>query len=309
MENKKPPLLIVGTGAMACLFAARLSSAAAVRVTMLGSWPAGLAALRQFGVRLVEPDQQEKAFPVNVITNPSECTGIPFALVMVKAWQTTRAAQQLGECLAPTGLALTLQNGMGNLEILAKTLGAQRAALGSTTSGAYLLGPGRVQAAGAGVITLVVHARMKPLADLLGSAGFVVETASDPNILLWGKLVINAAINPITAILQIPNGELLTRPTARALMAAVAREAAAVAIGKGVRLPYPDPVVACETIARRTEKNLSSMLQDIHRGAPTEIDAICGKIIEMGEQTHIPTPLNRTLWSLVKALEIHTGRT
>jgi 2-dehydropantoate 2-reductase len=100
----------------------------------------------------------------------------------------------------------------------------------------------------------------------------------------------------------VPNGELLARNPARSLLQATAREAAGVATAKGIRLPYPDPVVAVETIARRTGSNRSSMLQDVERGAPTEIDAICGAIVQTGEQTGIPTPINRTLWQLVSAL-------
>jgi 2-dehydropantoate 2-reductase len=114
--------------------------------------------------------------------------------------------------------------------------------------------------------------------------------------------VINAAINPLTALLGVANGELLTRPPARALMVSLAREAPAVAVALGIRLPYPDPVVAVESIARRTGANLSSMLQDVRRGAPTEIDAICGAIVKAGEQTDVTTPVNRTMWHLVEAL-------
>jgi len=100
----------------------------------------------------------------------------------------------------------------------------------------------------------------------------------------------------------VPNGELLARNPARSLLQAIAREAAAVAVAQGIRLTYPDPVVATETIARRTADNLSSMLQDVQRGAPTEIDAICGAIVQAGEQTGVPTPINRTVLQLIKAL-------
>jgi len=286
---------------MACLFAARLS-AAEVAVTMLGGWPAGLEALRQYGVTVVEADGSERSYPVQVADDPSTCTGARFALVLVKSWQTERAARQLAECLAMDGVALTLQNGIGNREKLARHLGGQRVALGVTTTGANLLDPGRVRPAGEGVISLGAHPLMGQMAVILRAGGFLVETSSDPNGLLWGKLVINAAINPITALLGITNGELLERLPARVLLTTVAREAAAVAIAQGVRLPYPDPVVAVETIARRTAANRSSMLQDVARGAPTEIDAICGAIVEAGERTGVATPANRTLWQLVKAL-------
>jgi 2-dehydropantoate 2-reductase len=294
-------LLILGTGAMACLFAGRLS-AAGFTVSMLGTWPAGLDALRQSGVSLIEANGIERLFPVKVLTNPNDCKGVQFALVLVKSWQTERAARQLGECLARNGVALTLQNGLGNREVLSKSLGTLRVALGATTLGANLLAPGRVQAAGDGVISLCPHPRLVLLAEMLRSAGFFVENAPDPEALLWGKLVINAAINPLTALLGVPNGEILSRPTARALLISLAREAAAVAVALGVRLPYPDPVIAVETIARRTASNRSSMLQDIARNAPTEIDAICGAIVHAGEQVNVHTPINRTMWQLIKAL-------
>lgn len=303
MTTESENLLVLGTGAMACLFAARLA-AAGVPFTMLGSWTEGIQALQQSGIRLIETDGSQKMYSVRATNHPGECTGALFALVLVKSWQTERAARQLKVCLSPEGMALTLQNGLGNREILAKELGAQRVALGVTTIGANLLGPGQVRPAGEGVTTLSAHPRLAPLADWLRKAGFLVEYAPDANALLWGKLVINAAINPLTALLNVPNGELLARPTARALMAAAARETAAVAVAQGIALPFPDPVVAAETIARRTAANISSMLQDILRGAPTEIDAISGAIVRAGTQTGIATPINRTLWQLVKALSI-----
>jgi 2-dehydropantoate 2-reductase len=300
MDARDERILITGTGAMACLFAARLS-AAAIPVTLAGTWKEGLQAIRQRGVRLVEGDT-EKAYRVEVTTEPG-CRGFMNALVLVKSWQTDRAAAQLQSCLAPQGLALTLQNGLGNAETLANTLGKERVALGTTTAGATLLAPGKVQAGGNGSVTLGSHPRLEGLADLFQAAGFNVQIVPDARALLWGKLVINAAINPITALLRIPNGELLERPEARELMQAAALEAAAVARTRGIELPYPDPVEAAENVARRTAANLSSMLQDVMRCAPTEIDAICGAIVREGEQAGVDTPVNRTLWKLVKGFE------
>lgn len=294
-------MLILGTGAMACLFAARLS-AAGIPVTLLGAWKEGLDALRREGVVLEDMDGSLHRYPVNTVDNPRDCAGEQHALVLVKSWQTRRAALQLEQCLAESGVALTLQNGAGNREALVEVLGAPRVALGVTTIGANLVAPGRVRAAGQGVVALGVHARLAPLAEMLRQAGFSVEDAPDPDELLWGKLVINAAINPLTALLGVPNGELLQRPTARALLASLAREAAAVAATQGLTLPYPDPIAAAQETARRTAANRSSMLQDVQRGAPTEIDAICGAILRAGEQYGVPTPTNRIVWQLVKAL-------
>lgn len=268
----------------------------------MGTWPEGLAALRSQGVRLVETDGSGQAYSVKVVTDASDCLAPRLALVLVKSWQTERVAQQLDACLAPEGLALTLQNGLGNRERLVEVLGASRVALGVTTYGATLVEPGCVRPGGTGSVSLGLHPRITALADLLAEAGFAVELVPEVDSLLWSKLVINASINPLTALLRVPNGELLAHPETRALLASATGEAAAVASACGQALIYPDPVAAAEVVARQTAGNTSSMLQDVLRGAPTEIDAICGAIVTAGDACGIPVPVNRTLWLLVKAL-------
>ena len=302
MKDPQPSILVVGTGSMACFFAARLS-AAGISVCMLGTWVHALDVLRQKGITVLEADGREHTYPVQASHDPSAYAGVRFAVVLVKSWQTGRAARQLSECLAGDGVALTLQNGVGNQEKLAAILGEQRVALGVTTYGANLVGVARVHPAGEGIITLGVHPLMSQMAEIFRLGGFAVDLSPDPRALLWGKLVINAAINPITALLGITNGELLERPTARLLMANLALETAAVAEAQGVHLHFPDPVTMVEDIAQRTAVNRSSMLQDVTRGSPTEIDAICGAIVEAGERSGIATPANRVVWQLVKALQ------
>jgi len=294
-------ILIVGTGALATLFASRLS-AAGVTVSMLGSWPAGLEALQRDGARLLGADGIENAFRVQASAKPSDFRGAHLALVLVKAWQTERAAAQLAHCLAPDGLAVTLQNGLGNYEILARTLGPQRVALGVTTTGATLLGPGLVRPGGDGIVSLQNHPGLDALVSLLQQAGFNVQMVEDTRTLAWGKVIINAAINPVTALLRVPNGMLLERADARWLMSRLASEAAAVAMAEGVCLPYRDPVAAALEVARRTAANYSSMLQDVRRGARTEIDAICGAVVRIGQTHGMAAPVNQVCWRLVRAL-------
>ncbi|KAA3642769.1 MAG: 2-dehydropantoate 2-reductase [Chloroflexi bacterium] len=293
-------MLILGTGALASLFAARLA-ATGVQITMLGSWQAAIEALNKEGVSFTDADGNENSFPVTATDDPAKCTGVQYALVLVKAWQTQRAAQQLGQCLGADGLAVTLQNGAGNREMLQAALGVERVATGVTTTGATLLGPGQIKAGGEGLISLGSHPKLRAVADTLLAADFNVEILEDVDSLIWGKLVVNAAINPLTAILGVPNGELLARPESRQLMAELAKEVAAVAAAQNIQLPFEDAVVAAEDVARRTASNHSSMLQDVQRGAPTEIDAICGAVVEAGKIHGIPTPVNDTMWKLVKA--------
>ena len=295
-----PPdsLLIVGTGALATLFAHRLA-AAGVDVTVLGTWREGLSALQRYGARLAGV---EHAFPVRVAENPQDCRGSKDALVLVKAWQTERISGQLADCLAEDGLALTLQNGLDNRETLSRTLGAERVGLGVTTLGANLIEPGLVQLGGDGKIILEKRARLGRLQAMLESAGFQVEATEDAQSFVWGKLVVSAALNPLTALLRVPNGELLERPQARRLMRELARETAEVARSREIRLPFTSPEEAVEQVARRTAVNRSSMLRDVLRGAPTEVDAINGAVVQLGEEAGVPVPTNHLVWALVKAL-------
>jgi 2-dehydropantoate 2-reductase len=297
MNNK---ILIVGTGALACYYAARLIQAG-YHITMLGTWKEGLDALRIHGVRLVDANGNEQRYKVYATDDPRECVGAIYALVLVKAWQTERAAQQLKDCLTDDGLAITIQNGLGNYETLTHHLGLDRVALGSTTTGATLLGPGLVRAGGEGIISIGRKQNIGPLEAALRSANFKVQIVDDPQSLIWGKLVINAAINPLTALLKIPNGELLERPSARELLGQLAREAAGVARAELITLPFPDPISAAEDVARKTAANHSSMLQDVLRGAPTEIDAICGEVVRRAEKHGLNVPANRICWQLIKA--------
>jgi 2-dehydropantoate 2-reductase len=297
-------LLIVGTGALGCLFAGRLASMG-LDVTMMGNWTEGLSALRKYGVRILNLEGNSNCYPVKVIDG-STCEGNYLqSLVLVKSWQTKHAAEQLGRCLSENGVALTLQNGLGNKETLEEVLTPERVALGVTTVGARMLEPGYVQFTGNGKIFLGTHPRSAGLGDLLVKAGFQVEMVSDPTSVLWGKLVINAAINPLTAVLRVTNGELLTRPTAREVMVKTTQEAALIATRQAISLPYDDPVWAVEEVARSTAANHSSMLQDVLRGGETEIDAINGSIVRIGEQLGVQTPINRILWCLVKSLSYY----
>jgi 2-dehydropantoate 2-reductase len=294
------PILIAGTGAMACLFAARLSQAG-YSVQMLGTWEEALDKIAKNGVRLLDHVGGSRTYKVQISSDPKAFLDSHLALVLVKSWQTSCTAERLSECLSADGLALTLQNGLGNFETLVDILGVERVLAGTTTAGATLIEAGVVRPAGKGEISLASHPGQVELAEVLRQSGFLVQSVTNIEGLMWGKLVINSAINPLTAILGIKNGDLLNLEPARELMNLVVRESAGIAMGLGVRLPYADPSTAAEKVALDTAQNRSSMLQDITRGAPTEIDAICGQIIKSGKKMGIPTPLNQALLKLVKS--------
>lgn len=300
-------MLIVGSGAMACWFAARL--APQIEVTMAGRWPAGLEALRKDGV-ILEEHGERVSHRVEVADYAAGLPAFRFALVLVKAYQTEAAGTALRRWLAPDGVAVTLQNGLGNLESLIDALGEDQAALGVTTAGATLVQPGHVRAGGDGPTRIARHPRTPPLVDLLKMAGVQAELSDDALGMAWGKVVLNCAVNPITALMRIPNGGLL-EPEARpawGVACEAAAEAARVARAAGVRLPYDEPSAELERVLQRTAGNRSSMLQDVERARPTEIEAITGAVVARAAGHEVPVPVNRLLLALVRSLDHSSDR-
>jgi 2-dehydropantoate 2-reductase len=179
-----------------------------------------------------------------------------------------------------------------------------------TALGATLLGPGRVRHAGQGATVFGAApdpAGMAGLAELFGACGLPAELSDDLDALVWGKLVVNAGINALTALLRVHNGALATTPQARALVAEVVAEAVAVAAARGTALPYADPPEHVLAIAAATGANRSSMLQDVLRGSPTEIATINGAVVAEGRRLGVPTPANELLSALVEALDATAG--
>jgi 2-dehydropantoate 2-reductase len=292
---------IIGTGAMGSLFAAHLAPHA--DTVVLGTWVDAVEAFNRRGVFL-ERDDENRVVPLAAVTDPRKVAPVDIALVAVKAHQSPRAAHWARAILKPNGLALTLQNGLGNVEILAAQVGRPRAALGITMQGATLRGPGHVYHAGRGPTTLAAtldsHRRLERVCALFNQAGLEAHLTGDVSSLVWGKLVVNSAINALSAIFRVPNGWLVENPETRALMLAAARETADVASALGIQIPYSDPGGQALRVARATARNRSSTLQDVLRGAPTELDSINGAVVREGKRLGIPTPVNEQLLRVIQ---------
>lgn len=296
-------IAVLGTGALGCLWAAHL--AAHAEVWMLGTWAEGIAAIRQQGIIVHAPAGCWQA-RVSVAATPDDAPPAEVVLTLVKSYQTARAAQWAARIVAPDGLVVTLQNGLDNLPRLAAAVGHTRAIAGATAEGATLLAPGQVRHAGHGPTWLGARAEntaaVEALARLFTRVGFDARVTDDVEGLLWRKTIINAAINPLSALWRVPNGELLATDERRRLLAQLAQEAVEVARTQGIGALPEDPLAAVSAVCRATAANRSSMLQDVERGRPTEIDSINGAIVHRGRQLGIATPLNEAVWQLVRAL-------
>ncbi|MBI1877061.1 MAG: 2-dehydropantoate 2-reductase [Chloroflexi bacterium] len=298
-------IAILGVGAMGSLFGSRLNDLA--HVTLIGNWAEQLETVRRDGLTITYPDNHQTQHPLRITNNLAEIPAADLALILVKSHQTARAARQAAQVLKSNGLAITLQNGLGNLEILAQAVGPRRAGLGVTAQGATMLAAGHLYYAGQGPTHLAqIPGQEKRLADvaaLFNAAGLETTVVDNADSLVWGKLAINAGINPLTALLEVPNGALVENEQWREVMAAAASEVADIAAAQGIHLPYKDAAHRAAEVSRATASNRSSMLQDVNRAAPTEIDAISGAVVRFGRRLGIPTPVNEFLLRMVKAKE------
>ncbi len=298
-------IVVVGTGAMGSLFGGKLSAVAAV--TLLDPWAEHVDAMQRTGLCIVELDGSEMSIPVLATTDPAAMPEADLVIIFVKAHATRQASRWARNFLAHDGLALTLQNGIGNAETMAEELGLHRVVAGVTSHGATLLGPGRVRHAGSGPTHVVARPEIADkLADVVaifGRAGFDVHLSGDLDSLVWGKLVINVGINALTGILRVPNGQLVEIAAAGELMARAVAEAVAVCRAKGITLPYENPLARVREVARATATNRASMLQDVLRGVPTEIGVINEVIVREGKRLGVATPVNEFIVTTIRAIE------
>ncbi len=298
-------IAVVGAGAMGSLFGGKLSAVA--EVTLLDPWAEHVATMQRDGLSIVELDGSKMTVPVTATTDPAAVPTVDMTIIFVKSHATRQASQWASRFLAPDGLALTLQNGVGNADMMAEVLGTGRVVAGVTSHGATLLGPGQVRHAGKGPTHIAtrpeIAKKLSDVAAVFEQAGFEVHLSDDLESLVWGKLIINVGINGLTAILHVPNGQLVEIPAASALMAQAVAEAEAVCRAKGVTLPYNDPLGRVREVARATAANRSSMLQDVLRGVPTEIGVINEAIVREGKRLGVATPANEFIVTTIRAIE------
>jgi 2-dehydropantoate 2-reductase len=296
--------LIVGPGAMGCLFAAMLARAGHL-ITLLDYRDERARIIRERGIR-TEGISGEHNVVVDAVS--SVPTDIPdVVLICVKANSTEKVAHDLAGWIPPGVPVITLQNGLGNVERLEKALGPHRVVGGITAEGATLLDPGHIRHAGRGETLVGTHgaeiAWLHRIEGAFKGAGFETRSVKDMDSVIWGKLIVNVGINALTALTRLKNGRIPEVPATRELLASAVQEAVKVAQHKRIRLPYEDPVRRVEAVCKATADNIASMLQDVLRHRLTEVAFINGAIVREAMAASIPVPVNWVLTRLVEAIE------
>jgi 2-dehydropantoate 2-reductase len=307
------PLVVAGAGALGSVFGGLLARAGH-DVILVGRGP-HMAAVARDGLRIEGLFGDHVVHGLATVADVGAMKGtFDTVLLTVKSYDTAAMVRAMAPHLAPDGCLISLQNGLGNVEQAEDVLGRARVVGARVIFGAELLAPGHVRVTVIAAPVLVGSpdphdaeraALARTWARRFADAGIPSEPTDNLFGELWAKVFYNAALNPLGALLRVPYGHLPDDPDTRALMDRLIEEAFAVARASGVTLRWPDAGAYRDdfygALVPSTAAHRSSMLQDLERGRPTEIDAINGWVVRRGEALGVPVPANSTLTHLFRA--------
>ena len=299
-------ICVVGCGAVGSLFAANLSLLDDVEVFAYDLSVAHVDAINANGLRL--SGAGEVLGKPRATTDAAEIGACDFGIVATKAMHTEAAIAATAGAFADGSVA-TVQNGIGNEEVLARYV--ERVIRGTTFPAGKIVEPGHVQWDVKGDTTLgpfepspAPLADVERLADACTRAGMPTHAVADARGPQWRKVIFNAATNPIGALTGLTHGRVCERPDLRALVSGLVSEGKAVASIQGIELDS-DPEDLVDHAARPEVgyNHKASMLQDVEARRTTEVDYLNGGIVRFGREHGVATPLNEAIWALVKGVE------
>lgn len=319
---------IIGAGALGLLFGAKLA-AAGERVRFWTRTPEQAALLKAEGIKLTEPDGTSQvidgsrfgALCLEEIENEQGKANAEWLLITTKQRHINEhLLEAIRKLASPQAKAVCFQNGVGHLELVQQAIPGRPVYAAITTEGAKRTDGRSVSRAGYGETRLGIHwgsdgtrevqkgseAELREkvtesLVKMLETAGFTAFLSKDIDREIFRKLLINAAINPLTALWRVPNGQLLDSEERRAVLRQLCDEGERIYRACGI--PYDaDIYEQILEVCRATATNVSSMLRDVLQGAPTEIDFINGRLVEMARAKRVSAPGHELVWRLVRAL-------
>lgn len=304
-------IVIVGSGAIGRLFGSFL-----VRgdneITLIDIDQNTLDALQTKGIGLLDRDSEHpeevQLFPVNAFSSAKSLTEADLVLLLVKSQATQVAVQDVAHLISDSCPLLCIQTGLGNFETARNIVPEKNILLGITFMSGTALSDGRVKKGGfaktyIGEKNGAITPRLEAIDKVFNQCGIDTQMVKRIFGRLWCKVIIFAAINPVSAIIQVPNGSLTSKAESVSLMRRLLDEGRAVADAKGIDLVCDDLYELLEEVCSTSSNNLSSMLQDVLNEVATEIDAQNGEICRYAEETGIKVPTHQTILELIKLLE------
>ena len=295
---------IVGCGAIGSLFAAYLAQRNDVEVWAYDLYQGHVDAINARGLRL-SGEGNVHSYP-KATSNPEDIPPCEFGIVATKTLHT-RAAIEATADVFKDGAVCSVQNGVGNEEIIAEFV--PRVIRGTTFPAGRIVEPGHVQQDTGGKTWMgpfepkpASMAEIERLANALTAAGMETLAMEDSRGAQWTKLIFNAATNPIGALTRLPHGIACDQPKVRALISALVAEGVAVADAQGIALDS-DPDALVDHAHKVAYHHKASMLQDALAERRTEVAALNGGIVEFGRKYNVPTPMHEAIWALIEGLE------
>lgn len=310
---KKLTILVVGAGAVGSVVGGMLAKAGH-QVSMLGRQP-HMQAIAQRGLEISGVMGKHKVRNIATYTSAADIPQQHFDLILTttKSYDTEQAVREVVRLISPDSLLISLQNGLGNMEIIADFVGTERTLGVSVMFGAVIKAPGIVEVTAnpeslkLGSIGAMPLKKVESIAQAFNEAGVASEATPEIMKYLWGKLLLNCCLNALSALLEFNYREMWESQEVREIMSAIIKEVFAVAQAKGIKLLWQRPVeyesLLLNILLPQSFSHISSMFQDIRQGKRTEIDAINGAIAKLGKQLGLDTPTNELLTKLVKAKE------
>lgn len=292
-------IAVMGAGAVGCYYGGMLARAGHEAV-LVGRSPHVEAILRA-GL-LLDTQSFSERVPVRAVTGAEGVRGAGLVLFCVKSSDTESAAAEMAPHLARDACVLSLQNGVDNAPRLQAALPGHDVRPAVVYVATEMAAPGHVRHHGRGELVIGPGPRSEALVALFGAAGVPMQVSGEVVGALWAKLLLNCAYNALSAITQLPYGQLVHGTGVETAMRDVVNECLAVARASGVSVPG-DVWQAVQRIAQTMPRQFSSTAQDLARGKPSEIDHLNGYIVQRGEALAVDVRANRMLWVTVKLLE------
>jgi 2-dehydropantoate 2-reductase len=297
---------IVGCGAVGSLFAANLATLDDVEVWAYDLAREHVDAINRDGLRLTGAG--EVTSHPHATTDASELPSCDFGIVATKAMHTAPAIAATAHAFVG-GCVATVQNGIGNEEVLAEHV--ERVIRGTTFPAGKITAPGVVQWDVKGDTTFgpfepkpAPLEAVQQLADACTRGGMPAQAVEDARGPQWRKVIFNAATNPLGALTGLTHGRLCEQPALRRLVTQLVDEGKAVAAAQGIVLDAdPEELIDHAAKPEVAYDHKASMLQDVEAQRETEIDYLNGGIVRFGGEHGVPTPLNAAILALVKGLE------
>jgi 2-dehydropantoate 2-reductase len=298
-------ICMVGCGALGSVIAGHLARVDDVEVYALDVNEEHVRAIRERGLQI--SGAANFTAKIKATSNAGEIPPCAFGIIATKSGHTSRAVEQTAHIFAEATAVCSVQNGLGNEEVMAARM--RNVVRGATSMAAHTIAPGHAGFEfyselwiGPFEPSATPYGNVEQLAALLNRAGLQVVPMRDARGAQWTKLIFNSAVNPVGALTLLHHGAATRFPPIGALYEAVLQEGERVASALGITL-HGDPRKMIAEGAAAPEKRNVSMLMDVLVKRSTEIDFVNGAIAEVGERLGVPVPLNRALWQLLKGLE------